>query len=47
MSIDVWWPELRPGTRDWLIANNSDTVLPDAATDWIEQIANDERPGVE
>ena len=78
MSIDVWWPELRPGTRDWLIANNGDAVptpirqeiqeaggppgsdawwvtqggptgtyLPDAATDWIEEIANDGRPGVE
>jgi hypothetical protein len=22
MSLEVWWPLLRPDTRDWLIANN-------------------------
>jgi hypothetical protein len=75
MSIEVWWPRLAPGTRDWLIANNGDAVpatvvqeiedaggptrsdgwwaahdrsarayMPDAATDWIEEIANDETP---
>jgi hypothetical protein len=78
MSIDVWWPKLQPGTRDWLIANNggvvpapivkeiqeaggplrsdawwvtqdgsTGTCMPDAATDWIEEIANGETPGVE
>jgi hypothetical protein len=26
MSIEVWWPKLRPGTREWLIANNGDAV---------------------
>ena len=26
MSIDMWWPRLRPDTRDWLIANNGDAV---------------------
>jgi len=75
MSIEVWWPRLAPGTRDWLIANNGDAVpatlleeievaggpawsdgwwadhddatgahMPDAATDWIEEIANQETP---
>ena len=75
MSIEVWWPGLRPGTRDWLIANNGDVVpppivdeiaeaggpartddwwvsqegstgahMPDVATDWIEEVANDEEP---
>jgi hypothetical protein len=75
MSIEVWWPRLQQGTRDWLIANNGDAVpstiveeignaggpvrsdgwwatqdgsssahFPDAATDWIEEIANDETP---
>jgi hypothetical protein len=75
MSIEVWWPRLRPGTREWLIANNGDAVparvmaeiaavggpgqadgwwvdegdsdgfyMPDDAIDWIEEVANAERP---
>jgi hypothetical protein len=78
MSIEVWWPRLQPGTRDWLIANNGDAVppaiveeikdaggpvtsdawwvaqdgstgayMPDAATDWIEEIANGETPAAQ
>jgi hypothetical protein len=74
-SIEVWWPRLKPATREWLIANNGDAVpdaiveeiaaaggparsdpwwvdddestaslLPDDATDWIEEVANDETP---
>ena len=26
MSVQVWWSELRPETREWLIANNGDAV---------------------
>lgn len=26
MSIETWWPKLRPVTRDWLISNNGDVV---------------------
>ena len=26
MSIETWWPQLQPATRDWLIANNGDVV---------------------
>jgi hypothetical protein len=29
MPIAHWWPQLRPQTRDWLIANNGDVVPPD------------------
>lgn len=35
MSIDMWWPELRPETREWLIANNGDAV-PRTITEEIE-----------
>lgn len=75
MSLEAWWPSLRPETRDWVIANNGDAVpdwiieeitrvggpvtseawwvgengpagfyLSDAATDWIEAVANGETP---
>lgn len=26
VSIDAWWPKLRPETREWLVANNGDAV---------------------
>ena len=26
MSIEVWWPNLKPSSRDWLIDNNGDAV---------------------
>ena len=26
MSIEAWWPQLRPETRAWLTANNGDAV---------------------
>jgi hypothetical protein len=26
MSIEAWWPELKPTTRKWLIENNGDAV---------------------
>lgn len=26
MSIEQWWPKLRPSTREWLIENNGDAV---------------------
>jgi hypothetical protein len=75
MTIDAWWPRLRPETRHWLTGNNGDAVpvalmaeieaaggpavsddwwseddastgrcMPDEATDWIEETANDETP---
>ena len=38
MTIEAWWPRLRPETRQWLIANNGDAVTPAIA----EEIANTE-----
>ncbi|HVN11304.1 MAG TPA: hypothetical protein VMT69_04370 [Kineosporiaceae bacterium] len=35
MTIELWWPRLRPETRQWLIANNGDTV-PDSVMSEIE-----------
>jgi hypothetical protein len=26
MSMEQWWPELRPSAREWLINNNGDAV---------------------
>jgi hypothetical protein len=26
MSIEQWWPNLKPSTREWLVANNGDAV---------------------
>ena len=26
MTIDAWWPRLRPESRQWLIVNNGDAV---------------------
>jgi len=26
VSLETWWPLLRPETRDWLIANNGDAL---------------------
>lgn len=26
MSIEQWWPTLKPSTRDWLVENNGDEV---------------------
>jgi hypothetical protein len=26
MSIEQWWPKLKPSTREWLIENNGDVV---------------------
>lgn len=26
MTIELWWPQLPPGTREWLMANNGDAV---------------------
>ena len=76
MSIEHWWPKLKPATQEWLIENNGDAVpgevlaeiidaggeptseagwagergpdgdyLSDEANDWIEAVANGERPG--
>jgi len=28
MTIELWWPQLRPETQRWLIANNGDAVTP-------------------
>lgn len=28
MIIEAWWPQLRPATRQWLIANNGEAVPP-------------------
>lgn len=29
MNIEQWWPNLRPSTREWLIANNGDELPAD------------------
>jgi hypothetical protein len=42
MSIEVWWPKLRPGTREWLIANNGDAV-PATIIDEIEAVGGPAR----
>jgi hypothetical protein len=26
MSIEQWWPRLKPSTQEWLIENNGDVV---------------------
>ena len=26
MSIEQWWPKLKPATQEWLIQNNGDAV---------------------
>lgn len=26
MSIETWWPNLQPASREWLIDNNGDAV---------------------
>lgn len=26
MSIEQWWPNLKPSTQEWLIENNGDAV---------------------
>jgi hypothetical protein len=36
VSIETWWPKLRPETRDWLVANNGD-VVPASVVEEIEQ----------
>lgn len=28
MSIQAWWPQLRPETQQWLTSNNGDAVPP-------------------
>ncbi|BCW43125.1 hypothetical protein [Arthrobacter sp. StoSoilB5] len=57
MSIEQWWPQLNPSTREWLINNNGDTVPPeivaeiagaggpDAADSW--WVAEEESPGLQ
>jgi hypothetical protein len=29
MNINEWWPDLRPATREWLLANNGDAIPAD------------------
>ncbi|MDQ0029966.1 hypothetical protein [Arthrobacter bambusae] len=29
MSIEHWWPKLKPSTRKWLIENNGDAIPPE------------------
>jgi hypothetical protein len=36
MSIDQWWPKLRPSTRAWLIENNGDAVPADVVAEITE-----------
>jgi hypothetical protein len=33
MSIDEWWPKLKPSTREWLIENNGDVLPVDVLSD--------------
>jgi hypothetical protein len=33
MTIERWWPRLKPATRDWLAENNGATIPPEMATE--------------
>ena len=33
MSIEHWWPKLKPSTQKWLIENNGDAVSPDVVAE--------------
>ncbi|MHC6219792.1 hypothetical protein [Arthrobacter sp. MMS24-S77] len=33
MSIEHWWPKLKPSTQKWLIENNGDAVPHDLVTE--------------
>ncbi|UKA58640.1 hypothetical protein [Arthrobacter sp. FW306-2-2C-D06B] len=33
MSIEHWWPKLKPSTQKWLIENNGDVVSPDVVAE--------------
>ena len=33
MNIELWWPKLKPSTREWLIQNNGDSVPPDVVSE--------------
>lgn len=33
MSIEHWWPKLKPPTQKWLIENNGDAVPPDVVAE--------------
>jgi hypothetical protein len=33
MSIEQWWPKLKPSTRKWLIENNGDAVSPEVVAE--------------
>jgi hypothetical protein len=41
--MELWWPKLRPETRDWLIANNGD-ALPEAVVDEIARAGGSMTP---
>ena len=40
MSIEHWWPKLKPSTQKWLIENNGDAVSPDVVAE-ITQVGGD------
>jgi hypothetical protein len=33
MSIEQWWPKLKPSAREWLIENNGDEVPAELVTE--------------
>jgi hypothetical protein len=33
MTIDAWWPKLKPSTRAWLIENNGDALPPEVVAE--------------
>lgn len=33
MSIEHWWPKLKPSTQKWLIENNGDVVSPEVVAE--------------
>lgn len=43
MTVERWWPKLRPETREWLIANNGDAV----PVEIVDEIAAAGGPGPE
>lgn len=43
MTVERWWPKLRPETREWLIANNGDAV----PVEVVDEVAAAGGPGPE
>lgn len=36
LSIEVWWPKIRPESRQWLLENNGDAVPRDLVQEIVQ-----------